>query len=78
LEGGSNTCAVALRDVGGDEKETQSLGIYLGHPVPAGYEYGDLALQVEGVSNLRQYSGAMSLARLGPDNDCAGEGQHQL
>jgi hypothetical protein len=25
-----------------------------GHPVPGGYKYGDLALQVGGVSNLRQ------------------------
>jgi hypothetical protein len=26
----------------------------LGHPVPGEYKYGDLALQVGGVSNLRQ------------------------
>jgi hypothetical protein len=26
----------------------------LGHPVPGGHKYGDLALQVGGVSNLRQ------------------------
>jgi hypothetical protein len=45
---------VALRVVGGDVKGTQSLGAYLGHPVPGGYKYGDLALHVGGVSNLRQ------------------------
>jgi hypothetical protein len=26
--------------------------IYLGHPVPGGYNYGDLALQVRGVSRI--------------------------
>jgi hypothetical protein len=31
--------------IGGDEE---------GHPVLEGYKYGDLALQVRGVSNLRQ------------------------
>jgi hypothetical protein len=50
---GSNTSSVALRVVGGDEKGTQGLGVYLGHPVPRQYKYGDLALQVGGVSNLR-------------------------
>jgi hypothetical protein len=27
-------------------------GVYLGHPVPEGYKYGDLALQIEGVSKF--------------------------
>jgi hypothetical protein len=27
-------------------------GVYLGHPVPGGYKYGDLALQVGGVSRI--------------------------
>jgi hypothetical protein len=27
---------------------------FLSGPVPGGYKYGDLALQVEGVSNLRE------------------------
>jgi hypothetical protein len=49
MEAGSNTTTVALRVVGGDEKGTQCLGVKLGHPVP-----GDLALQVSGVSDLRQ------------------------
>jgi hypothetical protein len=40
-------------------------------------KYGDLALQLWGVSNLRQYNAFMSPAALGPDNDCAGEGQQQ-
>jgi hypothetical protein len=54
VEAGSNTSTVALRDVGGDEKGTQCLGVKPGHPVPGGYKYGDLAHQVGGVSNLRQ------------------------
>jgi hypothetical protein len=48
-------------------------GGILGHPVPGGYKYGDLALQVGGVSNLRQ-----SNMELRPKNDCAGEDQQQL
>jgi hypothetical protein len=31
----------------------QCPGVYLGHPVPGGYKYGDLALQVGGVSRIR-------------------------
>jgi hypothetical protein len=54
VEAGSNTSTVALRVIGGDEKRTQWLGIKLGHPVPGGYIYGDLALQVGGASNLRE------------------------
>jgi hypothetical protein len=38
--------------VRGDEKGTQCLGVYLGHPVPGGYKYRDLALQVGGVSRI--------------------------
>jgi hypothetical protein len=53
VEAGSNTSTVVLRVVGGDEKGTQCLGVQLGHPVPQGYKYGDLAVQVKGVSNLR-------------------------
>jgi hypothetical protein len=36
-----------------------------------------VALQVGGVLNLRQWNIVMSPARLGPKNDCAGEGQQQ-
>jgi hypothetical protein len=54
VEAGSNTSTVALRVVMGDEKGTQYLGIYAGHPVPGGYKYRDLALQFGKVSNLRQ------------------------
>jgi hypothetical protein len=46
VEAGPNTSTVALRVVGGDEKGTLCLGVLLGHPVPVGYKYGDLALQV--------------------------------
>jgi hypothetical protein len=53
VEVGSNTSTVALRVVGGDEKGTQCRGVKLGHPVPGGYKYRDLALQVGGVSNIR-------------------------
>jgi hypothetical protein len=44
VEAGSNISIVALQVVGGDEKETQCLGIYLGHPVPGEYKYGVLAV----------------------------------
>jgi hypothetical protein len=54
VEAGSNTSTVELRVGGGDESGTQCLGVYLGYPVPGGYKYGDLALQVGIVSNLRQ------------------------
>jgi hypothetical protein len=50
----------------------------MGHPLPGGYKYEDLALQVWGVSNLRQYNMVMSSAGLGPKNDCAGEEHQQL
>jgi hypothetical protein len=53
VEAVSNISTVALRVVGGDEKGTQCLGINPGHPVHGGYKYGDLDLQVGGVSNLR-------------------------
>jgi hypothetical protein len=46
MEAGSNTSIVHLRII-------ECLGVYLGHPAPGGYKYGDLALQVGGVSNLR-------------------------
>jgi hypothetical protein len=32
--------------------KTQCLRVYLGHPVPGGYKYGDLALQVGGVPRI--------------------------
>jgi hypothetical protein len=37
--------------VRGDIKGNQWPGVYLGHPVLGGYKYGNLALQVGGVSN---------------------------
>jgi hypothetical protein len=46
VEAGWNASTVALRVVKGDGKGTQCPGVYLGHPVPGGYKYGDLALQV--------------------------------
>jgi hypothetical protein len=54
VEAGSNTSTVALRVVGDDEKRRQCLGVKLGHPVPGGYKYRDLALPVGEVLNLRQ------------------------
>jgi hypothetical protein len=51
VEAGYNTFTVALRDVRGNKKGTQCPGEKLGHPVPWGYQYGDLALQVGGVSD---------------------------
>jgi hypothetical protein len=78
VEAASNTSTVARRVVGGDEKGTQCLGVKPGHPVPGGYKYGDLALQVGGVLNLRQQNVVINSAELGPENDCAGEGQQQM
>jgi hypothetical protein len=78
VEAGSTTSTVALLVVGGDGKGTQYLGVWQGYPVPGWYKYGDLALQVEGVSNLRQQNVVMSPAGLGPENDCAGEAQQQV
>jgi hypothetical protein len=37
--------------VRGEEREPSARGVQLGQPVPGGYKYGDLALQVGGVSN---------------------------
>jgi hypothetical protein len=54
VETGIEYLHVALRVVGGDEKGTHCLGVYLGHPVAGEYKYGDLALQVGRISNLRQ------------------------
>jgi hypothetical protein len=54
VKAGSNTFTVALRVVGGDEKGTQCLGVKLDHPVPGGYKYENLALQIGGISNLRK------------------------
>jgi hypothetical protein len=42
---------LALRVVRGDGNGTQCPGVYLGQPVPGGYKYGDLVLQVCGVSD---------------------------
>jgi hypothetical protein len=36
------------------ESGTQCLGVYSDHSVPGGYKYGDLALQVGGISHLRE------------------------
>jgi hypothetical protein len=47
-----NTSTLALRVVRGDGKGTQCPGVYLAHPAPGGYKYGDLALQVGGVSRI--------------------------
>jgi hypothetical protein len=49
-----------------------------GPPCTWGYKYGDPALRSGGVSNLRQKNVAVSIARLGFENDCAGEDQKQL
>jgi hypothetical protein len=42
---------LALRVVRGDKKGTQFPEVYLGHTVPGGYKYENLALQVGGVSD---------------------------
>jgi hypothetical protein len=52
VEAESITSTVALRVAGSDENGTQCLEVNLGHPVRGGYKYGDLALEVGGVSSL--------------------------
>jgi hypothetical protein len=78
VEAVSNNSTVALRFVGGDGKGTQCLGVKLGHPVSGGNKYRDLALQVGGVSSLREQNMVISPAGLGLENYCAGEDQKQL
>jgi hypothetical protein len=73
VKAGSNTSTK-----GGNEKETQCLRLQPGQTVPGGYKYGDLALQVEAVPNLRQQNMVMSPAGLGPENDCADEFHQKL
>jgi hypothetical protein len=47
------------------------------HLVPGGYKYGNLALQVGGVSNETIKYG-LSSARLGPQSDRSGKARYQL
>jgi hypothetical protein len=54
VEAVSNTSTVSLRVIRDEEKGTQCLGVQLGHPVPGGYKYADLILQLGEVSSLRQ------------------------
>jgi hypothetical protein len=49
----------------------------MGHPVPGGYKYGDLALQVRGDSKETVKYG-LSSAVLGPQSDCFGKALKQL
>jgi hypothetical protein len=53
VEAASNTSAVALRVLGGDEKGSRIWGCNWAR-VPWGYKYGNQAFQVGGVANLRQ------------------------
>jgi hypothetical protein len=53
LEAGSNISTVALPVIEGDEEGTQCLGNNRA-TWSWGYKYGDLAIQVRRVSNLRQ------------------------
>jgi hypothetical protein len=47
-------CPCFVRVINVMEREPSAWGVYLGHPLPGGYKYGDLALQVGVVLNLRQ------------------------
>jgi hypothetical protein len=49
----------------------------VGHPVPGGYKYGHLALQVGGVSDETENM-AVSSAGLQPKSDCSGKAEKQL
>jgi hypothetical protein len=57
---------VALRVVRGDKKGTECVGVQLGHPFLGGYKYGDLALQVGGVSRWDNKMWSWVLRDLGP------------
>jgi hypothetical protein len=48
----NHTSTIVLRVIRGDGKGTLWSGVYLGHSVPGGYKYGDLAFQVGGVSRI--------------------------
>jgi hypothetical protein len=52
VEEGWNIPTVAVRVVRGDKKGIQCPGEHLRHPSPLGYKYGDLALQVGGISSI--------------------------
>jgi hypothetical protein len=54
VEAGSNTAIVSLLFVGDNQKGTHFLGVKSDYPVPGGYKYGDLALNVGEASNLEQ------------------------
>jgi hypothetical protein len=56
-----------------DRQSQCDLELLLGHPVPGGSKYGNLALQVVGVSNV-----VVGPVELGAKNDCASESQQQL
>jgi hypothetical protein len=78
VEARSNTSTVALRVVGDEGKVTQYLGLQPGHPVPGGYKYGDLAIQVWGSLESEIENIVISPAGLGAENDCVDESQQQL
>jgi hypothetical protein len=77
MEAGSGTSTVALRVVGGDE-EPNAWGYKWATLFLEDIKDRDLALQVGGVSNLRQYNMGINPAGPGPENECAGKGQQQL
>jgi hypothetical protein len=53
VEARSNTSTVALRVVGGDEKETRCQGVQLGHPVRRGYKYVDWPSRFGSLESVR-------------------------
>jgi hypothetical protein len=53
------------------------LGVYLGHPVPGGFKYGDMALQIGRVSNETVKYGPSS-ERPRPESDCSGNAEKQV
>jgi hypothetical protein len=58
--------------------EPSAWGYNRAKPVPWGYKYRYLTLEVGRVSNLREQNMVMNPAGIGPENDCAGEDQQQL
>jgi hypothetical protein len=54
-------------------KGTQCPEVYLGHPVPLGYKYRDLALQVGGVSRIGTMKYVLESHGTQTESNCAGE-----
>jgi hypothetical protein len=74
VEAGYSTSTVALRVVGGDKKGNP---VYLGHPIPERYKYGDQALKIGGISRIGTIKYGLECCGTPPLRHCNGEDQQQ-